>query len=196
MKALIVIDKVGEILDDIQEALGKKPLITAKDYNDLIKYRADWNVHFVSKVVSVSETKTETQYEFIDTLAIVEAMISDVVNNNDVKTILTDKIKKKLKPIIDTTNYNILISHNISWSRYFEENSEGDWVFTESANVLTNMIKNKAIINKTVEQTIENTNLLIPAPMYSQGLGTECFVVVEGYDENPTDKNKKTIYWL
>lgn len=191
MKKLIVIDRVGSILADIQSSLGVKPVITANDYNTLINHRANWNVHFVSKAIS----DTETKYEFIGTSAIVEAMISDTADNNAVKTIL-NAIEAGLsaKPTISTTHHDILISHNISWSLYFEENSEGNWVFIESANVLTDMINNKEFINKIVEQKIENTNLLVPAPMYSQGLGTECFVVVEGYDKNPTNGNE-TIYW-
>lgn len=100
-------------------------------------------------------------------------------------------------PIISSANYEALTNHNVSWSIYFEEMPEAQWKFIGGGNILQDMKNSVYIINQVRQQEITNTDMLVPSAMYEQGLGTECFVVVEGVYNYKNDKGQdaETIYW-
>ena len=103
-------------------------------------------------------------------------------------------------PIISSENYNTLTNHNVSWSIYFEETPEtpeAQWKFIGGSNILQDMKNSVYIINQVRQQEITNTNMLVPSTMYEQGLGTECFVVVEGVYKykDAQGQDAETIYW-
>jgi hypothetical protein len=111
-------------------------------------------------------------------------------------TILS-KINLRPNPTISTEQYKTLTDHNVAWSIYFEEISENKWEFIKDDSTLQSMQESIYIINQVKQQKITNTNLLVPSTMYEQGLGTECFVVVEGFYKYKNDQGQdvETIYW-
>ena len=180
---------IKDILDDLETKLNniendpnetkKNRFISTEDYQTLMSYNSSWDCYFVFN------PENEEPYEFIGSSNALETMKQ---SGSDTIVTILQKIKLKSNPVINTEAYKKLTDHNVAWSIYFEEISQDKWEFMKDNNTLQDMQNSIYIIKQVVQQKIINTNLLIPSTMYEQGLGTECFIVVEGYYED-------TIYW-
>lgn len=180
-------DQVKQILTNIGNSLKANPIISTKDYNTLVHHNVSWSTYFDEiknyKCFMSSITSSDGTPSTLD-------IMKDAANaegNSDVLNILNTITESN--SIVDEKSYSTLITFKGGWTTWFDN----CWEYTQGHTILNEMKNTVNVINKVVEQEINNTSLLVPSPMYCQGLGSECFIIVEGFYKD--SQGNETIYW-